>query len=56
MAAKSFPILFIAAGGVSEAVLSSGLLKKLHDVFGPALYSPCFELFVQFLLMLFAFH
>ncbi|MFI4936655.1 MAG: glycosyltransferase family 9 protein [Caulobacterales bacterium] len=31
MAAKSFPILFIAASEVSEAVLSSGLLKKLHD-------------------------
>jgi ADP-heptose:LPS heptosyltransferase len=31
MAAKSFPILFIAPGTVSEAVLSSGLLKKLHD-------------------------
>ncbi len=31
MAAKSFPILFIASGDVSEAVLSSGLLKKLHD-------------------------
>ncbi|HUZ14417.1 MAG TPA: glycosyltransferase family 9 protein [Caulobacteraceae bacterium] len=31
MAAKSFPILFIAPSGVSEAVLSSGLLKKLHD-------------------------
>ena len=31
MAGKSFPILFIAAAGVSEAVLSSGLLKKLHD-------------------------
>ena len=31
MPAKSFPILFIASGDVSEAVLSSGLLKKLHD-------------------------
>src|SRR5579885_3653938 len=31
MAAKSFPILFVAPEGVSEAVLSSGLLKKLHD-------------------------
>src|SRR5579864_8812131 len=31
MAAKSFPILIIAPGDVSEAVLSSGLLKKLHD-------------------------
>lgn len=31
MAAKSFPVLFIAPSGVSEAVLSSGLLKKLHD-------------------------
>ena len=31
MAPKSFPILFIAAGEVSEAVLASGLLKKLHD-------------------------
>jgi ADP-heptose:LPS heptosyltransferase len=31
MAAKTFPILFIASGDVSEAVLSSGLLKKLHD-------------------------
>jgi ADP-heptose:LPS heptosyltransferase len=31
MAAKSFPILFIAAKGLSEAVLGSGLLKKLHD-------------------------
>ena len=31
MAAKSFPILFIASGDVSEAVLASGLLKKLHD-------------------------
>ncbi|MGH6971187.1 MAG: glycosyltransferase family 9 protein, partial [Caulobacteraceae bacterium] len=31
MAAKTFPILFIAPHGVSEAVLSSGLLKKLHD-------------------------
>ena len=31
MAAKSFPVLFIAPGGVSEAVLASGLLKKLHD-------------------------
>jgi len=31
MPAKSFPILIIAASDVSEAVLSSGLLKKLHD-------------------------
>jgi ADP-heptose:LPS heptosyltransferase len=31
MSAKSFPILIIAPGEVSEAVLSSGLLKKLHD-------------------------
>jgi ADP-heptose:LPS heptosyltransferase len=31
MAAKSFSVLFIAPGGVSEAVLASGLLKKLHD-------------------------
>jgi len=31
MAARSFPILFVAPGNVSEAVLSSGLLKKLHD-------------------------
>ena len=31
MVAKSFPILFVAPGDVSEAVLSSGLLKKLHD-------------------------
>ncbi len=31
MPAKSFPILFITSGDVSEAVLSSGLLKKLHD-------------------------
>jgi ADP-heptose:LPS heptosyltransferase len=30
-AAKTFPVLFIAPGGVSEAVLASGLLKKLHD-------------------------
>jgi ADP-heptose:LPS heptosyltransferase len=31
MAAKSFPVLFVAPQGVSEAVLASGLLKKLHD-------------------------
>ena len=31
MAAKSFPVLFVAPDGVSEAVLASGLLKKLHD-------------------------
>jgi ADP-heptose:LPS heptosyltransferase len=31
MAAKTFPILFIAPGDLREAVLSSGLLKKLHD-------------------------
>jgi ADP-heptose:LPS heptosyltransferase len=31
MAAKSFPILFVAPSDISEAVLSSGLLKKLHD-------------------------
>ena len=31
MAAKSFPILFVAPNDVSEAVLCSGLLKKLHD-------------------------
>src|SRR5580692_1205855 len=31
MVAKSFPILFVAPGDLSEAVLSSGLLKKLHD-------------------------
>jgi ADP-heptose:LPS heptosyltransferase len=31
MAAKTFPILFIAPADVSEAVLASGLLKKLHD-------------------------
>jgi ADP-heptose:LPS heptosyltransferase len=31
MAAKSFPILFVAPGEVSEAVLTSGILKKLHD-------------------------
>jgi ADP-heptose:LPS heptosyltransferase len=31
MAAKTFPVLFIAPGDVSEAVLASGLLKKLHD-------------------------
>ncbi len=31
MAAKTFPVLFIAPSGVSEAVLASGLLKKLHD-------------------------
>jgi len=31
MAGKSFPILYIAPTNVSEAVLSSGVLKKLHD-------------------------
>lgn len=31
MVAKSFPVLFVAPEGVSEAVLASGLLKKLHD-------------------------
>jgi ADP-heptose:LPS heptosyltransferase len=31
MPAKSFPVLFVAPEGVSEAVLASGLLKKLHD-------------------------
>jgi len=31
MAARPFSVLFIAPGGVSEAVLASGLLKKLHD-------------------------
>ena len=31
MAAKTFPVLFIAPGDLREAVLSSGLLKKLHD-------------------------
>jgi ADP-heptose:LPS heptosyltransferase len=31
MVAKSFPILFVAPGDVSEAVLTSGLLRKLHD-------------------------
>jgi ADP-heptose:LPS heptosyltransferase len=31
MAAKTFPILFVASGDLSEAVLASGLLKKLHD-------------------------
>ena len=31
MAARSFPILFVAPSDVSEAVLASGLLKKLHD-------------------------
>jgi ADP-heptose:LPS heptosyltransferase len=31
MAAKAFPVLFVAPEGVSEAVLASGLLKKLHD-------------------------
>jgi ADP-heptose:LPS heptosyltransferase len=31
MAAKSFSVLFIAPSGVSEAVLASGILKKLHD-------------------------
>ncbi len=31
MAAKSFPVLFVAPEGVSEAVLASGLLRKLHD-------------------------
>jgi ADP-heptose:LPS heptosyltransferase len=31
MASKSFPVLFVAPADVSEAVLASGLLKKLHD-------------------------
>ena len=31
MAARTFPVLFIAPGDVSEAVLASGILKKLHD-------------------------
>jgi len=31
MVAKSFPVLFVAPESVSEAVLASGLLKKLHD-------------------------
>jgi ADP-heptose:LPS heptosyltransferase len=31
MASKSFPVLFVAPAGISEAVLTSGLLKKLHD-------------------------
>lgn len=31
MPARSFPILFVAPSDVSEAVLASGLLKKLHD-------------------------
>ena len=31
MAAKSFPILFVAPVDVGDAVLASGLLKKLHD-------------------------
>jgi ADP-heptose:LPS heptosyltransferase len=31
MAAKTFPVLFIAPGDIREAVLASGLLKKLHD-------------------------
>ena len=31
MAAKTFSVLFIAPGDVSEAVLASGLIKKLHD-------------------------
>jgi len=31
MAARSFPILFVEPSDVSEAVLASGLLKKLHD-------------------------
>ena len=31
MAAKFFPVLFVAPESVSEAVLASGLLKKLHD-------------------------
>jgi ADP-heptose:LPS heptosyltransferase len=31
MAAKTFTVLFIAPSGISEAVLASGLLKKLHD-------------------------
>lgn len=31
MPARPFPVLFVAPTGVSEAVLASGLLKKLHD-------------------------
>ena len=31
MAAKPFPILFIPSPRIGDAVLSSGLLKKLHD-------------------------
>ena len=31
MAAKPFHVLFVAPASVSEAVLASGLLKKLHD-------------------------
>jgi len=31
MAAKTFTVLFIAPDDVSEAVLASGILKKLHD-------------------------
>jgi ADP-heptose:LPS heptosyltransferase len=31
MAAKPFPILFITSTRIGDAVLSSGLLKKLHD-------------------------
>jgi ADP-heptose:LPS heptosyltransferase len=31
MVAKSFPVLFVAPESVAEAVLASGLLKKLHD-------------------------
>ena len=31
MAGKPFPILFITGAGVSEAILSSGLIKRLLD-------------------------
>ncbi|HZZ86688.1 MAG TPA: glycosyltransferase family 9 protein, partial [Caulobacteraceae bacterium] len=31
MAPRAFSVLFVAPQGVSEAVLASGLLKKLHD-------------------------
>jgi len=31
MATKAFPVLFVAPESVSEAVLASGLLRKLHD-------------------------
>src|SRR3712207_3189977 len=31
MAAKPFPILFITSTRIGDAVLSSGLLKRLHD-------------------------